>query len=61
MILSRRRGALSQLARDLGLSRVTVHQVIRGRSQSERVMKAAEERALALLEEEKTACLKKAS
>lgn len=52
-ILSRARGECSRLARDLGVSPATVHLVLKGKTTSERIMVAAEDRARLLLDEEK--------
>lgn len=43
---------MAELARDLDVSRTTVHNWIHGRITSERIATAAEERARLLLEEE---------
>jgi hypothetical protein len=52
--LAKHRGALSELARELKVSRVTVHQVLAGRSRSERILSAAIEK-LRVMEGEKAA------
>jgi DNA-binding IclR family transcriptional regulator len=50
-VIARNRGAASELARDLDVSPVTVYKVLNGLTVSERVMIAAEERAMLLLDE----------
>lgn len=51
-VIARNRGAASELARDLDVSPVTVYKVLNGLTISERIMIAAEERAMLLLNEE---------
>lgn len=51
-VFARNHGAAAELARDLGVSPVSISQVLRGRITSERIMSAAEERAALLLDEE---------
>lgn len=58
-VFARNHGAASELARNLSVSPVAVSQVLRGRVTSERIMLAAEERALLLLlDEEERSCVK---
>lgn len=59
-ILARNRGSMAELARDLDVSPVSIHNWLRGRITSERIAIAAEERARLLLEEESELCLKTA-
>lgn len=51
-VIARNRGAASELARDLDVSPVAVHRVLRGRLKSESILTAATERAGLLLDEE---------
>lgn len=51
---------MAELARDLDVSPVSIHNWLRGRITSERIAIAAEERARLLLEEESELCLKTA-
>lgn len=53
--LKTRRGAISRLARDLGISHVAVIGVLRGRSTSARVLEAAEREARAIVAEREAA------
>jgi DNA-binding LacI/PurR family transcriptional regulator len=48
----KRHKAIAQLARELGVSRVTVGLVLRGRTTSARILDAARKRACELLERE---------
>lgn len=47
-ILKRYRGSMAILARDLGVSQVSLHKCLAGKTTSERIIRAAAERAMIL-------------
>lgn len=52
-VLQRHTGSISQVARDLGISHVSVSLWLKGRSTSARIADAANSKALQLLDKEK--------
>lgn len=51
-VFDRHRGSRKQIAAALGVSHVSVTNVLKGRGKSARILRAAEQRALELLAEE---------